>query len=103
MPTRETIGKRLHRLCTARSLSQLSSPGVSYAYISREMIDVLLNPAAGGGHRIRRVDQVQGMKQYYELRAEEYDATSYEPALENPQRARDLAAVEQLVADSTED
>jgi transcriptional regulator with XRE-family HTH domain len=41
MPKRETIGKRLHRLRTARGLSQrdLSSPGVSYAYISRVEAD----------------------------------------------------------------
>ena len=41
MPKRETIGQRLHRLRTARGLSQrdLSSPGVSYAYISRVEAD----------------------------------------------------------------
>jgi transcriptional regulator with XRE-family HTH domain len=37
MPQRETIGQRLRRLRQARGLSQrdLSSPGISYAYISR--------------------------------------------------------------------
>jgi transcriptional regulator with XRE-family HTH domain len=41
MPKRETIGQRLHRLRTARGLSQrdISSPGVSYAYISRVEAD----------------------------------------------------------------
>src|SRR5713226_3279338 len=37
MPSGETIGERLRRLRLERNLSQreLSSPGVSYAYISR--------------------------------------------------------------------
>ncbi len=37
MAKRESIGQRLHRLRIERGLSQrdLSSPGVSYAYISR--------------------------------------------------------------------
>jgi transcriptional regulator with XRE-family HTH domain len=37
MAKRESIGERLHRLRTERGLSQreLSSPGVSYAYIGR--------------------------------------------------------------------
>jgi transcriptional regulator with XRE-family HTH domain len=41
VPKRETIGQRLRRLRTARGLSQreLSSPGVSYAYISRVEAD----------------------------------------------------------------
>jgi transcriptional regulator with XRE-family HTH domain len=37
MAKRESIGQRLHRLRIERGLSQrdLSSPGISYAYISR--------------------------------------------------------------------
>ena len=37
MPKRESIGQRLHRLRRERGLSQrdISSPGISYAYISR--------------------------------------------------------------------
>lgn len=41
VPKRETIGQRLHRLRSARGMTQreLAVPGVSYAYISRVEAD----------------------------------------------------------------
>jgi ubiquinone/menaquinone biosynthesis C-methylase UbiE len=39
------------------------------------------------------------VRPYYEARAAEYDATTYELALRDPANARDLATLERLVAD----
>jgi SAM-dependent methyltransferase len=43
-------------------------------------------------------DRASGMERYYELRAPEYDATTYELAGDDPLKAKDLMALEALVA-----
>ena len=97
-PPQETIGERLRRLRTQRKLSQrdLSSPGVSYAYISR----IEAGTRQPSVKALRKLAQKLGVSpDYLETGREISDADRRELRLANAELAlrlaEDLAAAEE--------